>query len=347
MTRLSSTLAAVLLCAATALLVCPRAAHAQRAPDAASAPSPQDKAKAMKSFRKGRAAFAAGRYEEALAALRESYQLVPSPNSHLMIVHALTELGRNVEAYQEAQAVAAEADAAAGDNPKYAKTATAAREEMDRLKGTIGLVTVEVAGVGDPAQATLTVAGRTLPPDQWSQPLPVEPGSVHVELTAPNGTATRDVEVAAGGQAIVSIEPPKPEGTRTDEPPPPPPKPVEPDEDEGADLATPAYWALGIGGVGMLSFMVFGVLTQNEFSELEERCPANNCAPSLDEEADAGRAYQTVANVSLVVGLVGVSAGAALLIVHLTGESDEAESADERRPSVAIGPGSVVVSGTF
>src|SRR5436190_21382129 len=82
-----------------------------------------EKAGAQKTFEAGTKLYDAHRYKEALTALRASYQILPSPNSRLMIARCLRELGNNREAYREYEAVAAEAREK-GD--KYASAASAA-----------------------------------------------------------------------------------------------------------------------------------------------------------------------------------------------------------------------------
>jgi hypothetical protein len=316
------------------------------APAAPAEPTPEQKKLARDKFLEGRKAFAAKDYTGALEALRASYAMVPSPNSHLMIVHALTEMGRDTEAWDEAVLVAAEAQAAAAANPKYAQTAQAAQEEMDRLKQKLGLVSVDVRGVAAPGgEAQLIVQGRTIRPDLWSKPIAVKPGPVRVELNNSVGTATRSVAVRAGGTVRVVIRAREP-GVPDD--PGPPPEPIDApgeEEDGGTVEATLGWVGLGIGAAGMLSFGIFGGLTLSEFSKLEEQCPANDCPAANDGDADSGRTYQVVANVSLVVGLVGLVGGGTLLLLD-TLEDDGDEDGDDS-PTVAVGPGSVVISGTF
>src|SRR6185436_18627726 len=124
----------------SALLIFPSLAHAE------GAPGQDEKAGAQKTFEAGTRLYDAHRYKEALTALRASYQILPSPNSHLMIARCLRDLGNSREAYREFQAVAAEARQK-GD--KYASAATAATEEGDEVKQRLGFVTVRVNGASE------------------------------------------------------------------------------------------------------------------------------------------------------------------------------------------------------
>src|SRR2546423_461561 len=77
--------------------------------------------------------YRAGRLVAALAAFRASYELVPSPNSHLMVARALRDRGELVEAYAEYDKLVVEADAAAATDTKYDASAQAARAERSKL----------------------------------------------------------------------------------------------------------------------------------------------------------------------------------------------------------------------
>src|SRR5262249_40691806 len=127
----------------TSWVVCGALAFATPAIGAAAdGPSPEQKAGAQKTFDAGSKLYDAHRYEEALAAFRASYQILASPNSHLMVARAMRELGKNVDAYLEYDAVAKEA-AAKGE--RYESAGTAAKEEAEELKAKIAFLTVKVS----------------------------------------------------------------------------------------------------------------------------------------------------------------------------------------------------------
>jgi hypothetical protein len=343
--RVRRTLALVVSCAALSLCAAPEPAEAQAQP---AAPSPEVKAQATQKFTSGKAAFQNKRFEEALTLFRESYAMVKSPNSHLWIVYALTELGRVGESYDEALAVSAEAEAAAAKNPKYAQTAQAARDEVQKLRARVAMVTVQVPESAG-AEAKLSVAGKEVARDSWGKPMPVTPGSVEIVLTTSQGTTERKmVDVKGGGEATVSLEPAAPAAPTG---PVQPAVPTEPTE-EGGGLGTKATIGIVVGAVGvagMLSFAIFGGLTSGEYSTLQDRCPDNNCPPSQTADGDTGRTYQTVANVSLGIGIAGIAAGAGLIIWDLAagGDAEPEGQPQSTTPEVAVGPGSIVVHGRF
>lgn len=314
----------------------------------------EQKAEARERFTKGKEAFGAKDYETALTELRASYDIVASPNSRILIVQTLDAMGRTAEAYEEVEAVVAQAEAAAAADPKYEQTAKAARDLRDAIRPAIGMVQVNVpAGL---TTGTLTVNGRVIPSERWEQPVAVKPGVVTVEFS---GEEPKEVTVEAGGQVSVDLTPaPEPE----------PPPPPEPEPDKGFHIKnkrTIAYISGGVGAAGMLMFAIFGGLASSTYSDLEESCPAKvGCDPALEEDADSGQTYQTVANVSLVIGIVGLAAGAGFFVWDLldpdeeegAGDAgpaagdDEFEDYDEMariRPQIVFGPGSVMLRGRF
>lgn len=316
--------------------------------------SEQDKAQARARYLAGKQAFAQRQFDEALAGFRASYEIVASPNAHLMVVNTLVEMERYAEAYAEARAVAAEADAAvAGGHGKYGTTASAARRTMEWLRPQLAFVTVD-AGPAEPG-AVVAVNGMALDRSQWGQPVPVEPGTVSASLTSTAGEQQRQAVVRAGATATLSFRPEPPAPTPLS--PGPAPMPDAGGEAEGGfhpfdggdDQRLAAYVVGGVGATGMVLFAVLGGLHLSKHGEIEDRCAGGVCPPELADDVDTGRAYQTGANVSLVIGLVGLAGGAALFFTS-DWFLDREETAGVTRsptPTVALGPGGLVVHGAF
>jgi hypothetical protein len=103
----------------------------------------------------------------------------------------------------------------------------------------------------------------------------------------------------------------------------------------------PPYVAVagGIGLAGVVVFAVAGAMNRSTYGGLQEGCPASVCAADRQAEIDRGRTEQTVANVGLVVGLVGLGAGATLFVLDHSqrgGASAHARGAPD--PRRAFGP---------
>jgi len=313
----------------------------------------QQKADAQKAFTAGMKAQKAGKHEEALAAFKESYNAVASPNPHLMMARELVELNRLEEAWDEYERVIPEAEAAAVKDKKYNQTATQARTEMNDLKGKLGFVKISVKGgkEGD----RVTVRGREI--SDHSKPVAVAPGTVKVELQSSGGGETsKEVTVAAGSEENVELVPGAPPTTMGggNEVPPEDEKKVEVDTSKPTSLRTWAYVAGGVGIAGFATFAIFGIMNNSKHKKLEDECNGNVCSSDLESDRDAGKTYQTIANIGLGVGIVGVAAGTVLFIVSSGGGSKEkSTSALPKKPSgprvdrVDVGYRSVVLSGSF
>src|SRR6185436_9322072 len=100
------------------------------APDSASADQQQ---KAQRVYEQGVLHFKAGRHAEAAKAFSASYEIVASPNSHIMFARALRDGGELGAAFEELSLTRKEASALGERLPKYAETAAAAENELKEL----------------------------------------------------------------------------------------------------------------------------------------------------------------------------------------------------------------------
>lgn len=280
----------------------------------------------------------AGDHEGALAEFKVSYDIIASPNTRLMIARELSALGRAADAYREAKAAVAIAEEAMQANPKYADAAKAATDEAANMATKVAFVRVDMGGR---TGLELLIGGRSVPSEELGGPIPVEPGDVEVTIRGGGAAAeTKRVTVAAGAEGLVSFA--------LVEPPPPPKVEKSPHPFDGGEGQRITAYALGgVGAAGMLLFATFGGLTAATFSDLEERCPNNACPPSdqaARDDADTGGTYQVVANTTLVIGIVGLAAGAAFFIPTLFPSEDETEAA---RVEPVVGPGYIGMRGSF
>lgn len=306
-----------------------------------SATDAQKKA-AQKAFIKGASAAGKGKHDEALTAFKESYDAVASPNSHLMYARELVAVGRLAEAYEEFEKIIPEAEAAAASDEKYRQAAEAARKDMTDLESKIALVTVTGAAEGD----IVRIRGRELEKERIGKPIPVMPGSVKVEVVSSDGKErAKEVDAQAGGRLDVDMAP--------EVVAPPVAAPEEKSDTVSTDSSkwdkrTWAYVAGGVGAAGIVTFGVFGLMSNSKHSKLEDDCKNGICPKGAEDDRDTGQTYQTVANVGLVVGIVGLGAGTALyLMSEPKTEKQARRQAPKSRVDVAVGHQSVTVFGTF
>jgi hypothetical protein len=258
----------------------------------------------------------AGRLEPALAGFRQSHDIVASPNSHLMVARVLDQMERHAEAFEEMRATMREAERVSRLSPelakKYARTLATATKLTAELRQKVGIVVVELVGSSAvPAGAELSIGGRDV--DAVKATAVVQPGQVRVRLTTPSGVREATAVVAPGGEARVRLTVPA-----SPPPTPPAPQPPPPDDDGVSIPAAFGYGAAVVGGVGFVLFAVFGALTIDEFSGLEDACPQNRCPVTSQPDIEDGKTYQTVANVGMTVGIAGGIAALALFLVDLS-----------------------------
>jgi hypothetical protein len=331
MLRKKSGIALVAASVAAAALSWAPPSHAEGASlDAATA---EQKATAKDKYLAGKAAYDQQKYEEALPLFQASYDTVASPNSHLMVARCLARLGRAFEAFEAFRATQTEAEQAAKTSDKYRVTATAAKNESAEVRAQLATVSVEI-------EARALVGDQEVGPLRSAEPAVVAPGPVTVRLETPNGVTEEQIEVSAGEDKVLALQPPAPApvATSTEAPAAPPPPP------SGIDQKVLAYVFGGVGVVGFATFGVFGMLNNQKYDDLKSSCDPNGiCPASLSDTGETGRMYQTLANVGLGVGAVGLVTG---LTLFLTAPSDPTSEAS-RGPRIAVGPGSVRVDGRF
>ncbi len=348
MTTLSSSRAlrrAIALAALLAGGAAPSAAFAQGpAPSQAPAPTPQQVQKATSAFQAGTRLFQAKKFALALEQFKSSYDTVASPNSLLYIARCQAEMGSLNESFKTFQRVIVEAEAR---QDKYGQTRDSAKVEIEELANKISVLTVNVANAKDSTR--LKVGGAIVAKEDWGKQLPRDPGPVDVVLETDGlPPVSQSLTLAKGERKTLDLAVPEP---KKEEPPPPPP----PSDDSSgpSGLLIGSLVLGGIGVAGMVTFGVAGGLSLSTYGEVEDKCgsqPGGKCTAQADlDTIDEGEQQQMIANIGLIVGGVGLAAGATLLIVDLAGGGSSSASADVGDVSVdlQVGPGYAGVRGRF
>jgi hypothetical protein len=332
-----------------ALLTSPAAA----APQPSGAPEQRDGADAKTLFSRGAELFAQKRFAEALDVLEQSYRLLPSPNTNLLIARCLRDLGRLVEALEHFQATETEARArvAAGESKKFRDTAEAAATEGSEVREKLGTIHIRVTH--PPAASVVEVDGKptALPADGALDVLHAT-GQTVIVVRPPSGAPQmRTVQVVAGGESSVSLE-------FSAAAPPPDSSLVKDTGNEAGmvkDIEAPppkrawtAPAALVSGGIGLLGFGFFagfGAHSQAIYGRLKSTC-APRCGDRSDE-IDQGAREQTIANASLVVGIAGAAATAVFTVLTLSASPRESKPRPKGTIELNLGLSSATVRGSF
>lgn len=334
----------LVLVAALAFAAVPRIADA--AGVAPSTASPAQHKQAQELFVEAKKAFDAGQYAAALDGFQKSYDTVASPNSHLFIARSLAQLGKPADAYRTYGLVSSEAAQAAVTDKKYEETKVAADAEQAEVRSKLAFVTVHLAHA--PADASVTIGGTAVPNEALGGPVAVNPGSVQVVVSsASHAPEERAVVANAGEQKDVAVDfAPAPAAATAS---------ADASVDTGGPmtdakrkhLRTAAYVAGGIGAAGIVTFVVAGSMARSQLSSLQDECNGH-CPPGKQSDIDAGKRDQTIANVGLAVGILGLGAGTALYIFSRPKDHPATGSAPALvTAEVAAGPSWMGVKGTF
>ncbi|MBK8254475.1 MAG: tetratricopeptide repeat protein [Polyangiaceae bacterium] len=322
--------------AAQVVIATPSLAQPKGAP--AAAPDADTK-KALEFFKKGQGLFKAKKFVDALAAFRESYKLVPSPNSQIYVARCLASTGDSVAAYLEFEALIADVDAR--QDPKYQPARDSAVQERDELAAKIALVTVNVTNA--PPGTRVMAGGREVPEAQWGKPIPFSPGMVDVTATPPSGAPmSQQVEVRAGEKKAVNVNAAGATAAPTAT------APSGPSTGTRAVLRPVAYLAGGVGAAGLIVFGVAGGLANATYGSLDSKCTkgtgTRTCPADAAGQINDGKVQKDVANVGLIVGAVGLAAGVGLFILSM---DSGAKKDDAPKVQAVVGPSYLGVQGTF
>lgn len=313
------------------------------------APTAAESAKAKKELDKGQKLYKQGKLDDAFAAFEASHEAVADPKASLMMARIQRDRGELLKAHATYEAALREAQAAEAQGKSRRATADEIKRELAELSNVLGWLTIEIPHA--PSGTRVSIDGRDVT-GQLGTPIRVEPGLMVVAATVPGGVAkNQNVTVKAGETATVEVsfsawsdsdallaEDPEPAAKRD------PDDDAKPDPSSGQSRA-PAWIAGGVGVAGLATFAVFGILANSKYSDLEASCTDGHCPPELEDTQSSGKAFQTVANIGLVVGAVGVATSVTLFVIGGPGKT--APAAEAHAPKLRVGLGSVELEGSF
>ena len=313
---------------------------------------PPDVAKATSLFMKGIELYKAKKYPQALDHFKQSYGMVPSPNSHLYIARCLAATGDSRAAWIELDRTIDEATAG---GPKYAPTRDEATQERDDLGTKLGFVVVTVPG--GPPGTRVRAGANEIPAARWGKPFPVAPATLDVIVETPGQPPIKKtVTVAPGERRDVQI-------------------------DAAASIAVPAggdaggashggmsglrigaFVGWGVGVVGLSMLAAGGALSNSTYSSLQTVCGNKAGCPTpttsradADQKISAGKTQQAVANAGIALAVIGVAAGTTLFVLSLRKKRvesglvlDQHHAADAKPGAdLVVGPGWLGARGAF
>jgi hypothetical protein len=327
----------------------------------ASAQSATAQARAL--FKEARTLMDRERYEKACPKLEESLRLDYGMGTQFNLAHCWEKLGRTASAWGMFLDVAA-----AASREGQAKRESAARERAAALEPKLTRLRIEVQEPVD--GLTVTRSGDEVGRAAWGEPMPVDPGSQHIEATAPGKKAwSKDVEVVGVGKTA-SVRVPALEDIA---PPPPEPEPVvqtePPMQGVGEDRAggggmsggrlAGTLLLAGVGAGGVVTGALFGLKTSSETNKARQLCnggPEGIKCDSLDPDGERAEMFdhRDKAKQARTVSYVAFGAGGAALlgsaVLWLTAPSSGREGSSaglQMKPTLAPGLASLSIRGTF
>ena len=304
----------------------------------AAPPSDDSAKKATAFYVKGSDLFKAKKFALALEQFRLSYAAVASPNSHLYIARCMAAMGDARAAYAEFDKVVEEAGERGKTEDKYLPTRDTARVERDELLSKVALVTISVV---HPGPTTIVRMGDAeVPREQWDKPFAVAPGAVEAKISAGDRAITsQSATINAGQSHTLVLDAAAAPTVAAGEPGVTPPT-----TKTSRSPLLPAGIVVGAVGVGgLIMFAVAGSMSKSTYSTLEKECGAGPCAASHADEISSGKTQQTLANVGLIVGAVGVAAGATMVVLS----TRKSKGPPAPTTGLIIGPGYLGANGTF
>ncbi|MEP7125431.1 MAG: tetratricopeptide repeat protein [Byssovorax sp.] len=286
----------------------------------ASAPAQADNEDSATFFAQGRQRRAAGDCVGAITAFRRALEVKPDGLGALRNVAECEEqLGQFASARNDwwnlRRAVLQSND------PKYQTWDKDAESAYARLADKVARITVHISGESL-ERVRVTMDGKPLDPRLFDVELERDLG-LHTIEGAYGGAAPvvekRALKTGATEKVTLVIPAPKP----TDAPPgglPPVVTPlvVTPPAADNVNLRRAGIVALGVGGLGVAGTVVAIVVRGSALSTVEASCKAGPHCNATQDVADAnsrGKTFSLLANIFGGVGIAGIGAGVAMILV--------------------------------
>jgi serine/threonine-protein kinase len=314
------------------LLVC--AVTLAWAPVTSAEVSPAAKATAEVLFDDALSLMKAGSFEQACPKLETSQRMDPAIGTLLYLGECYEKTGRAASAW-----VTFREAAALGRSLSQVQRANVAQARADQLQPQLARLTVEVSSQARALPGLQVRFGTMLlDPAVFGTSMPVDPGEVTVEATAPgHAPFSTKVRIDARGTGVVSVPAlvPVPAAAQPSAAVPGAPS-VEPAAAPVSEPAAAAGPRRGLGAVpivlgsaGIIGLGIgtyFGVKAISDASAARDQCPGNVCQEAEGKTLmDSADSAATVSNVAMSLGLVSLGSG--LLVYFLQSSKETPQTA--------------------
>lgn len=327
----------VLLGAMHGTLAIPTGVHAQQ--DDAST-------EAERRFQDGLVQMKAGAYDVACPMLAESHRREPLLGVLFTLAECEAAWGKPATALEHYATFLRTVAAMALENrSKYDERREIAMAQVAALNATAPELTVDVAH-GSPADLLVKLNGKIVPITSYGVVQKVDPGEY--KITAERGDQEvwlRRIRITGRGRVRVEVRVAPPPSTikpRTAATAPPVRESDQPNR-------TVAYFAGGVGLLGLAGGLVAGALALNHKQTVDENCPNLVCNAEGRRALDAARTEATLGTVGFTVAAVGAAAAGILWIAWPSGEDRGSGQSATWRGGIRAGTGStqLTIAGAF
>jgi hypothetical protein len=279
-----------------------------------------------------------GKCAEAIEKLERAQALYHAPSMLARLGECQVQVGQIVRGTENLNRVVRE-QLPPGSPKAYIDAQERARRVLEQALPRIAYLVLHVGPAG--IQPSVTVAGVTIPSALIGAERPTDPGTHEVVASAPGYLPTKtSVTLAEGARQEITLTlTPDPSAAAAPEPLPPAPTTATPSTSVVA--ATPAspprdktlaYVLLGVGGAGLVTGGITGIMALSKKGDLE--CPEDRCPPSQHDTLDNANTLALVSTIGFGVGVAGAVAGTVLLLTGGSSDSSAQVGPIRARPFV-------------
>ena len=276
----------------------------------------------------------AGNCAEAIDKLARSEKMYHAPSILERLGECQVQTGKVVEGTENLNRVVRE-NLPPTAPPVFLAAQERARQALAEAKPKIAKLKIAVAAPAG-ADFAVTIDGTPVPNANLNVDRPVDPGPHTVEVTG-NGFKKASAKVSLGPGAVdsVAITLERDPNAKKEVPPGDDRNGGVPAREERGGSKVPAIVAFSVGGAGIVTGVIFGVLAAGKRSGLDGACPNKVCPSSQESNLDSAKTFGWVSTIGFGVGIVGAAVGTVLLF---TGGKTEAQVRGVRvQPTLGLG----------
>jgi len=322
-------------------------------PNAAAAPTTQDKERARALMDAGDARFEAKQFAAALEQYRAADEIMGVPTTGIEVGRTLERLGKLLEAREVLRKVSEFPQRS--DEPR---PFSSARSRADRLLGDIApripRVTLEVAGLPDGVSPEVSWDGQHIDPAKIGGYIEANPGLHHAVGTATGyPDVKRDVKLAEG-QALEVVLTFAVAGAPTS----PGAAPAiaggaaQPDHaQQPSAQAQPKkpilLWvSLGVAAAGLAAGSATGLESLALTKNAKQHCSGNECTPDAEHDINSAKTFANIADIGFGVGVAALGVATWQFFSHRSATKRE-NAALETHVTAQLGFRNVSLAGAF